>query len=76
MKANKVPVLALIGMNDPLKKNVEDIKDRLANLQVVVIDGGDHLTAFTRPKFIKSLSRFLDEHRQKKKKKVPAGAGK
>ncbi|HEY7425104.1 MAG TPA: alpha/beta hydrolase [Gemmataceae bacterium] len=76
MKANKVPVLALIGEKDPLKKNVEDIKDRLANLQVVVIDGSDHLTAFTRPKFVKSLSKFLDEHRQKKKEKVPAGAGK
>ena len=27
-------------------------------------------------KFLKSLSKFLDEHRQKKKEKVPAGAGK
>jgi pimeloyl-ACP methyl ester carboxylesterase len=76
MKANKVPTLALIGANDPLKKNVEDIKDRLANLQVVVIDGTDHLTAFASPKFIKSLSKFLDEHRQRKKEKVPTGAGK
>jgi pimeloyl-ACP methyl ester carboxylesterase len=76
MKVNKVPVLALVGANDPLKKNVEDIKDRLANLQVVVIDNTDHLTAFASPKFIKGLSKFLDEHRQKKKEKVPAGAGK
>lgn len=76
MKANKVPVLALIGANDPLKKNVEDIKDRLANLQVVVIDDTDHITAFASPKFIKALSKFLDEHRQKKKEKVPASAEK
>ncbi len=65
LKANKVPVLALIGENDPIKKNVDDIKDRMANLQVVVIGSTDHLTAFTSPKFLKTLTKFLDEHREK-----------
>lgn len=65
LKANKVPVLALMGENDPIKKNIDDIKDRMANLQVVVIGGTDHLTAFTSPKFLKLLNKFLDEHREK-----------
>ena len=65
LKANKVPALALIGENDPIKKNVDDIKDRMANLQVVVIADTDHLTAFTSPKFLKTLKKFLDEHREK-----------
>ncbi|HWG44625.1 MAG TPA: alpha/beta hydrolase [Gemmataceae bacterium] len=71
LKANKVPVLALIGANDPLKKSVDDLKDRMKNLHVVVIDKADHITAFVNPNFIKSLSQFLDEHRQRQK--VPAG---
>jgi pimeloyl-ACP methyl ester carboxylesterase len=65
LKANQVPALALIGENDPIKKNVDDIKDRLANLHVVVISGTNHLTAFTSPKFLKALNKFLDEHAEK-----------
>ncbi len=78
LKANRVPVLALIGEMDPIKKSVDDLKDRMANLQIVVIGGTDHMTAFVSPKFVKSLGAFLDEHsrRAKVKEKVPAGAGK
>ncbi len=65
LKANKVPVLALIGANDPLKKSVDDIKDRLAHLEVVVIGGTNHFTAFTSAKFLQSLNNFLDRHSRK-----------
>lgn len=74
LKANKVPVLALIGERDPLKESVDAIKDDLANLRVVVIPRADHLTAFTAPQFLQTLSKFLDDHRQKSKEKVPAAA--
>jgi pimeloyl-ACP methyl ester carboxylesterase len=65
LKANRVPTLALIGEIDPLKKGVDEVKDRMANLQVVVIDGADHFTAFARPEFVKELRDFLRKHRQK-----------
>jgi pimeloyl-ACP methyl ester carboxylesterase len=67
LKANKVPTLALIGEIDPLKKGVDDIKGRMANLRVVVIDGADHVSAFSSPEFIKELKDFLDKHRQGEK---------
>ncbi len=74
LKANKVPTLALIGADDPLKKSVDDIKDRMANLKVVVIDKADHISAFVKPEFVVALRKFLDKHRQPQK--VPAAAGK
>jgi pimeloyl-ACP methyl ester carboxylesterase len=76
LKANKVPALALIGEADPLKKGVDDLKERMSHLQVVVIDRADHINAFTDKTFVRSLRKFLSEHRQRLKEKVPAGAGK
>jgi pimeloyl-ACP methyl ester carboxylesterase len=78
LKANKVPTLALIGSDDPLKESVELIKDDLANLKIVTIPDTDHITAFASPKFVEALRKFLAEHAQKKKAKerTPAGAGK
>jgi pimeloyl-ACP methyl ester carboxylesterase len=72
LKANQVPTLALVGEIDPLKKGVDDLKGRLANFRIVVIDGADHITAFTQPEFIKELKAFLDKNRQRKKEKAGA----
>jgi pimeloyl-ACP methyl ester carboxylesterase len=76
LKANRVPVLAVVGADDPLKAGVDLLKDRMANLQVVVIKDADHMTAFTKPEFIKSLEDFLAKHRTQEKPKerqtVPA----
>ena len=78
LKANRVPTLALVGDIDPLKKSVDDLKGRMAHLQIKVIEGGDHLTAFVKPEFLADLRKFLAEHSRGKKVKeiVPAGAGK
>jgi pimeloyl-ACP methyl ester carboxylesterase len=78
LKANRVPVLALVGEDDPLKKTVDDLKGRMADLQIKVLEGGDHMTAFVKPDFMAELRKFLTEHsrRGKVKEKVPAGAGK
>jgi pimeloyl-ACP methyl ester carboxylesterase len=63
LQANRVPVLALIGKSDPLKKGVDAMQGRLAGLKTVVVPG-DHLSAFTQPEFLRALRAFLDEHRQ------------
>lgn len=74
LKANRVPTLALIGDKDPLKKGVDDLKDRLANLTVVEIKGADHMTAFARAEFINTLKEFLAKHRAgAKAEPVPRG---
>jgi pimeloyl-ACP methyl ester carboxylesterase len=59
LKTNKVPALALVGSLDPLKAGVDAMKGTTANLRVVVIDGADHITAFSRPEFVKELQGFL-----------------
>ncbi len=78
LKANRVPTLALIGALDPLKKGVDDLKGRLANLRVVVIDDADHMNAFARPEFITELQGFLAQQRRRDQGKegAPAAPGK
>jgi pimeloyl-ACP methyl ester carboxylesterase len=59
LKDNRVPTLALIGENDSLKKSVDDLDGKMANLRIVVIKEADHMTAFARPDFVMSLQEFL-----------------
>jgi pimeloyl-ACP methyl ester carboxylesterase len=76
LKANRVPTLALIGEIDPLKKGVDELQGRMANLKVVVIGGADHITAFARPEFLQELRDFLAKHRRQAKEPAAASAGK
>lgn len=62
LAANQVPTLALIGEQDPLKKGVDELKGRMANLTITVVKDADHRTAFGRPEFLKTLKKFLAEH--------------
>jgi pimeloyl-ACP methyl ester carboxylesterase len=64
LKANKVPTLALVGDLDPLKQGVDALRGQLANLEVVVIKGGDHYNTFARPEFLATLKEFLARHSQ------------
>jgi pimeloyl-ACP methyl ester carboxylesterase len=66
LKANQVPVLAIIGEKDPLKAGVDEMESRMSNLKVIVIPGADHMTCFTQPKFINDLKAFLASHSQAK----------
>jgi pimeloyl-ACP methyl ester carboxylesterase len=68
LQANRVPVLALIGKDDPLKKGVDALRGQLVNLKTAVIPG-DHITAFAQPEFVRALRAFLDEHRVGKDKR-------
>lgn len=74
LRDNKVPLLALIGDRDPLKDGVDAMEPVAANLKVVVIEGADHMSAFSRPEFIESLEAFLAEHSLAEE--APAAAGK
>ena len=62
IRANKVPVLALIGELDPLKAGVDRLDGMMPNLKIVVIPGATHLTAFASPVFIENLKSFLADH--------------
>jgi len=64
LKANKVPTLALIGETDPLKAGVDEMAPVTENLEVVVIEDADHMSAFGRPEFLEGLQKFLAAQRQ------------
>jgi pimeloyl-ACP methyl ester carboxylesterase len=67
VKGIKVPMPALIGETDPLRPGVDELKKRLPDVKVVVIDKADHITAFGREEFVSGLKEFLDAHRAAKK---------
>ena len=62
IRANKVPVLALIGDRDPLKTGVDRLDGVMPNLKTVVIHGATHMTAPSNPEFLKGLRAFLADH--------------
>ncbi len=62
IRANKVPVMALIGEVDPLKPAVDRLNGLMPNLKIVVIPKADHMTTPNSPEFIKNLKAFLVEH--------------
>jgi pimeloyl-ACP methyl ester carboxylesterase len=74
LRANRVPALALIGANDPLKKGVDALRGRMGHLKIVVIPDADHITAFMRPEFSRTLKAFLDAHRAGGKGRPGAGS--
>ncbi|HLW63854.1 MAG TPA: alpha/beta hydrolase [Gemmataceae bacterium] len=63
IKNIKVPMLALIGGDDPLKAGVDALKAKLPEMKVVVIDKADHIQAFGRDEFVNGLKEFLDQHK-------------
>ncbi|SPF37658.1 Hydrolase [Candidatus Sulfopaludibacter sp. SbA4] len=62
IRANKIPVLALIGELDPLKAGVDRLDGMMPNLKIVVIPGATHMTAPGSPVFLTTLKSFLAEH--------------
>ncbi len=66
IRSNKIPILALIGEKDPLKKDVDRINGLMPNLKIVVIPNASHGAAPADPLFIKSLNDFLIENSSSK----------
>ncbi len=62
LRANKVPVLGLVGSLDPLREGVELLKGQMPNYSVELIEGGDHMNAFLYPEFNRKLRGFLAKH--------------
>ena len=58
LRANKVPALALIGADDPLKVGVDEMAEVMSNLRIAVL-AGDHMTAFRQPKFVSDMKEFM-----------------
>lgn len=67
LRANTVPVLSIAGSDDPLKSGVDNMTGVMANHEVVVINGGNHISLLRNKKhcaeFVAALRAFLDRHR-------------
>ncbi len=63
LRANKVPALAIIGSDDPIKPKTDRLKDVMSNLEVVVIEGADH-GALAHPSFAQQVVLFLDRQHE------------
>jgi pimeloyl-ACP methyl ester carboxylesterase len=59
-----VPMLVIIGTDDPLKVGCDNLKGRVQHLTTVEIPGADHIQAPRRPEFLPALQQFLREAEQ------------
>lgn len=66
LRANKVPVLTMVGTEDPLRLGVDRMAGVMANQTIVYIQGADHLSALNDA-FIDNLKAFLDKHSESSK---------
>ena len=60
LRANEVPVLTMIGTEDPLIHDVEALEELMANIEVVHIEGRDHVDAINQ-EFRERLREFIRE---------------
>ncbi len=65
VQANKVPAIGIIGEIDPLKVAADSMKANLGSIvDVVVIPGADHMTAFGNTMMAEAMLKFLKAHPQ------------
>jgi len=62
LEANTVPILCVIGGEDPLKEDVDRMVGVMENLRVEVIDGADHMSAGRSPRFLSLVHEFVKSH--------------
>lgn len=54
-----LPMLSIVGSRDPLKVGVDNLRDHIPGIEVVVIDGATHMNAMMRDQFVEALEGFL-----------------
>ncbi|HNR32739.1 MAG TPA: alpha/beta hydrolase [Candidatus Hydrogenedentes bacterium] len=54
-----LPMLSIVGSRDPLKVGVDNLREHIRGIEVVVIDGATHMNAMMRDQFIEALEGFL-----------------
>ena len=66
LRANRVPVLSMVGSTDGLRPSAEEMSKRMANCDFVLIDGGGHMNTTGKPAFLDGLQAFLAKHTPEK----------
>ncbi|MFT7472925.1 MAG: pimeloyl-ACP methyl ester carboxylesterase, partial [Kiritimatiellia bacterium] len=57
-----LPILAIVGSEDPALEAVEKFKSTFPAIELIVIEGGAHLSVPEHPEFVKSIQRFFAEN--------------
>ncbi|MBW7864165.1 MAG: alpha/beta hydrolase [Candidatus Hydrogenedentes bacterium] len=63
LRANRVPVLSVVGTKDALRPGVDNLDGVMSEHQTVHIRGGNHATTVIRHSFQKAIRDFLEKHR-------------
>lgn len=58
-----VPVLLIVGGNDPLKEGVDVVKEHNPGVRTLVLEDHDHSTTPISKRFVEAVKAFFDEHR-------------
>lgn len=67
LRNNNIPVLAMVGDQDPLKSMIDPMVGVCPKLEVVVIEGADHMNTFTSQAFKDNLCRFIETNSELQK---------
>jgi len=59
LRANRVPVLSIVGTKDPLRAGADAMVGVMGNHRAVFVKGGDHFTTIFRKEFLANLHEFL-----------------
>ena len=59
LAAVRVPVLGIVGGDDPYRASFDELSEVLPRLTLVVIEGADHPSAAGRSEFVEALAGFL-----------------
>ena len=65
LTANTVPCLCVIGEHDPNRFSLASTVEHMASLEMNVIEGVNHMTAFRHPAFVAAIKSFIREHKSR-----------
>jgi pimeloyl-ACP methyl ester carboxylesterase len=54
-----VPILAIVGSEDPALEAVKNFKSTFPAIELIVIKSGTHISVPEHPEFVESIQRFF-----------------
>ena len=60
-----IPILSIVGSEDPAMDAVLEFKNVVPTMELVVIEGASHLSTPEHPEFVRSIRNFLGRNRLK-----------
>lgn len=74
LRANQVPVLTIIGTNDPFLADAKLLHETMPNHQLTIVQGADHFYVASTPEYQTTLINFLHAHSETTNEVVGVGS--